>query len=555
MQYFCIKLTSGHSPQQRRKKIFILTSMYSNNIKNRIRSVGMLFLALFLTGTVSSCKDDSADSDSYKPFDPNLPVMVQAISPESGSGYEQIIIYGSNFGTNKENVSLKIGGQQAVVVSVMSDKLYGFIPPRAFSGEIELTIYDDAGQAHTGTSQVKLNYERQPVVSTLCGYQNDNDTQGELWGSFDVCTGFNYEGCLAVDPLNPDKVYIVYDRNDNGFVAELDLAKREASRLMQASKFQNQRLRNAAFTNDGQYMLISADQGSDRHEAPSVWIVKRNPDGTFNNNSDAQVLAKWQQCNGVAVHPVNGEVYFNSYEDGQLFRLELDDYFKAMEIDETTGEAKGWTGDKADGCFRELFQIMDPRYEFQIVIHPSGNYAYLVVINRNYILRTDYNWQKKEFMTPYVVAGFNSDIDRGEWVDAVGSNARFKRPYQGIFVKNPQYEAEGKDDVYDFYINDCLNFCVRYMTPEGIVRTYAGRAPSTNGNIWGTEDGGLRTAARFRDVTGLAYDEKRERFYVLDHNNRRIRTIGQESEDMIIVDGDDEEEGEEGDNENSQATE
>jgi hypothetical protein len=104
-----------------------------------------------------------------------------------------------------------------------------------------------------------------------------------------------------------------------------------------------------------------------------------------------------------------------------------------------------------------------------------------------------------------------------------------------VFVKNPKYVEEGRSDEYDYYFCDNKNFCVRYLTPDGLVRTYAGRAPSTNGNIWGTEDGDLRQQARFRDVSGIAYDEKRDRFYVLDNNNRRVRTIGMESSDMITV--------------------
>lgn len=182
---------------------------------------------------------------------------------------------------------------------------------------------------------------------------------------------------------------------------------------------------------------------------------------------------------------------------------------------------------------------MDPSYEFNTTIHPTGNYAYLTVINRNYILRTDYDWDKKEFTTPYTIAGSNGQAG---WEDAVGTNARVSRPYQGVFVKNPAYA--GQEDEYDYYFCDCTNFCVRYITPDGLVRTYAGRSTNSNGNWWGTEDGDLRQAARFRDTTGIAYDEETQTFYILDHNNRCIRTIGQESEDTVVTPTpDDEEEG------------
>lgn len=523
------------------------------SLRNRLKSGWKMFLvAVMANAILAGCNDNNETTIvDNTPFDPSKPVAISSFIPESGSAYEQIIINGSNFGTKKENVSLLIGGKDAVVINVMPDKIYAFVPPQAFSGEISLTIYDDNGNLQSTTSPRNFNYEALPVVGTLCGYQNDNDTQGEVWGSFDICSGFQYEGMMAIDPLYPNRLYIAYDTG-NGFLAQLDLESRECTRMMSANKFQNKRLRNIDFTLDGKYMLVSTDRDDNNFNSTSVWIVERRADGTFNESSQPQQLAAYKQCNGVAVHPVNGEVYFNSYSNGELFRLDIDSYFKAVTPDPETGETAGWTGSKENGCFRELFKIKDPSFEFATFIHPSGDYAYLVVINRSYILRTDYNWQKKEFMTPYVIAGSNGE---GGWVDAVGTTARVSRPYQGVFVKNPEYEAQGKPDVYDFYFADCTNFCIRYITPEGIVRTYAGRAPSTNGNIWGTEDGALRTAARFRDVTGITYDYQRERFYVLDHNNRRIRTIGKESDDLIMNEGGDDEGEGEGDEESEPESE
>ena len=39
--------------------------------------------------------------------------------------------------------------------------------------------------------------------------------------------------------------------------------------------------------------------------------------------------------------------------------------------------------------------IQDNEWEFNIVIHPSGDYAYLVVINRHYIMRMIMTKRKK----------------------------------------------------------------------------------------------------------------------------------------------------------------
>ena len=495
------------------------------------RCFGILCIAGLAYG-MTSCKSDD-ETANYSPFDPKQEVVVTSFTPEEGGYQDQIVIYGRNFGNKKENVTLKIGGKEAVVVNVQWDKLYAFFPSQAFSGEVEVTVTDGEGNVKTATASKNFTYEAKVVVGTLCGYQNEHDSQGELFGSFDVCTGFLYEGCLAFDPLYPDKLYIAYDTG-SGYIAELNLETRTYSRLMSANKFQNQRLRNIAFSQDGKYMLVSTDRADNDLHSTSVWIVTRNANGTFSDSSSCQPLVAYKQCNSVAVHPVNGEVYFNSFSNGELFTMNLDDYlnFEPTVSNPLTGEMTSWTGYREDNCFRELFKIQDPSYEFMVTIHPSGNYAYLTVVNRSYILRSDYDWNKKQFTTPYVIAGENGIED---YTDAVGTSARLHRPYQGVFVKNEKYVEEGRDDVYDFYIADCLNFCIRSLTPDGIMRTYAGHSPSTNGNIWGTEDGDPRQAARFRDVTGIAYSEARKCFYVLDHNNRRIRSIGKESEETIIV--------------------
>ncbi len=81
-----------------------------------------------------------------------------------------------------------------------------------------------------------------------------------------------------------------------------------------------------------------------------------------------------------------------------------------------------------------------------------------------------------------------------------------------------------------------MNHAVRKMTPEGIVSTFAGgrgrSGQAADNNVWGgTEDGDLREVARFRDPTGIAYDEENNIFYILDTVGRKIRTISMESED------------------------
>ena len=104
--------------------------------------------------------------------------------------------------------------------------------------------------------------------------------------------------------------------------------------------------------------------------------------------------------------------------------------------------------------------------------------------------------------------------------------ARFDGLFQGVFVKNREYEEAGKEDIYDFYVSEKFNHTVRKVTPEGVVTTFAGRSNSTvDGQAWGYIDGDLRTEARFRQPMGIAFDEVSESFYVGEVDNHSIRYI------------------------------
>lgn len=489
--------------------------------------ISMLLLLLVLC---MSCKDDNSESNSdSQAFDPAKSVVVSDFIPKSGGAYQKIVIYGENFGNDPSIVKVTIGGKNAVVINVKSNSIYCFVPTGAFSGEVVVSV-GTGSTVKTSAAQAVFDYERKMVVGTLVGYRNEYDNQGWIDGSFDIAAGFARDGCLAFDPRYPDHLYVVYDGAD---IQLLDLKNRMLSTPVHSgNSFSSRRLRSIDFTADGEYMVVSTDfDGSGVGLSPSVYLLKRNADGSFTDAGSPQVVASYQQCNGAAIHPVNGnELYFNSYQRGQVFRMDISKYF------ETINSGGTWNPNLAGGNYTELFTIQDTSWEFKIIIHPTGNYAYVIVINRHYILRTDYNWAEKRFAPTYVVAGM---VRTADWADGAGTSARFSTPYQGVFVKNPEYVAEGRADEYDFYIADKYNHAIRKLTPEGIVSTFAGRGRSgqaADNNYWGTEDGDLREVARFRDPTGIAYDEKNNTFYILDTVGRKIRIISMEAEEEASID-------------------
>ena len=466
---------------------------------------GVLLAWLMLS--FAGCHDDASDSTDATPFNPARSVVVSDFSPKEGGVSQKLVIFGENFGVDTALVRVTIGGKRAVVVNVKPTVIYCFVPAGAYRGDIEVTIGNDSTGRQSATAAERFQYERKMVLSTLCGQRNESGDDPWNPGSvgpvvpFSEASGFRDDGFMKWDPLYPERLYVIYDNGGPG-IQMIDMKRRTVQLIMsKATCFDDKRLRTIDFADDpytgekAKYMLVATDRDDAGQQSTSVWIVTRNRDGSFSTSSPRQVLAAYKQCNGASVHPVNGE-----------------------------------SPTMASGAYQNIFRIQDNGWEFQIDIHPSGKYAYIVVINQHYILRSDYNEQEKRFSAPYVFAG---EMGQAGWVEGVGTSARLHRPYQGCFVKNPEYVAAGRDDVYDFYFCDNQNHCVRYLTPDGLVRTYAGRGTSsiTDNNMWGTEDGDLREVARFRDPTGIAYNEETNTFYILDTVGHRIRQISMEGEE------------------------
>ena len=92
------------------------------------------------------------------------------------------------------------------------------------------------------------------------------------------------------------------------------------------------------------------------------------------------------------------------------------------------------------------------------------------------------------------------------------------------------------DDWYDFYFADKENHCIRILTPDGVVSTFAGRgSASASSYKWGKQNGEVRERARFNQPVALAYDEVTKTFYVGDSGNYKIRKIAKEqaSDDLV----------------------
>lgn len=466
-----------------------------------------MMLAFIFTVCFSSCKDDK--DTTAAPYDPSRPVEVTDFTPKSGGTKVRMIIYGSNFGIDPSIISVRVGGKEAKVISVEGNCLYCITPDQCYEGTIELTV----GETPTVTIPQKYKYVQQMLVTTLCGYV-DELGNGEIKkeGPFNDCGKIDSPTWFSFDPKFPNLLYLTQDNGDQGKkpIRILDLEREYITTGLAAGSDGVGRFRSITWTLDGDTMIIACSKG-DVNGASNIFMTRQG------NFLDQKRLTTGNGCQASAVHPRNGELYYNNFGEGMVIRY---DYHK-------------WGINNNKEHQEKLYAIQDIDWEFNYIIHPSGKYAYIVVINRHYILRANYDEDKKTFTNPYVVCGAPGQAG---YDDKIGAKARLSRPYQGVFVKNPEYKAAGKDEIYDFYFTDRDNHCIRKLTPDGITSTFAGRG-SVGMNIHanGYVDGALREEARFDSPAALAYDEVNNIFYVGDVNNHRIRKIALEKipEDLI----------------------
>ena len=429
---------------------------------------GLAWLSLVLL-TVCACKK-STTTEQRIAYDPSSPVTISRITPDSGGVSTQLMIYGSNFGEDTSIIKVYINGKPAPVVGTNGSSIYVLVPSKAGTGEVKVIIGDHSTKQEV-IAPVGFRYIYYPRVSTLAGF---TDKDGKT--------------AIVDGPINKaqfqEPYWLCFDEKKNIYLLEDRLGMRfiNAEKTEVTTKFLKgngmDRPRTLAFNPTWDTLYITNDQWD--WTGLSTGIATR-----ADNFSRWQSLVYSQTTNGGAVQPQTGEYFFNAYSTGAVFK---------------------W--DRGAKVSRELFRIGDVNWEFNVQFAPSGDFAYIVVVNQAYILKSRYNRETGVLETPvHFVGGRRSPGHK----DGVGVDARFDNPHQGAF-----------DEFDNFYVCDVYNHCIRKITPEGVVSTFAGRPQKA-----GYTDGALRDA-QFHDPRGIIYDQTTGTFYVADQLNRRIRTISTE---------------------------
>lgn len=456
-------------------------------IKNKIWRWQIYRMLLGLTVLcLTHCKQDEIEQEIG--YDSSKPVMVTDFYPKEGGVGNNLVIYGDNFGNDLSKIKVTIGGKPAKVIGVKNNSLYCVIPEEAYDGDIKVVILGDGNiEVAQGAAKEVFAYTRKWLVSTFLGkyYQVGTDFQ-EKEGPFNDCGGFKGMEWFSFDPKNQNHLYVAAGSSSSRLI---DFEKKYVSYFRTT-------IDNVGVltwrTDGNQDMIVSHNHASDTKYGNYIFTRESN----FTQKQAIEVYMRGVR--GTFVHPQTGILYYSRFRAGDMRSYNF-----------TTKEDK------------LVFTNPYSGVAIYMVLHPSGEYAYLIEYDKHFIMRTDYDPVNKTFKIPYTICGA---AGTSGYADGIGTNARLNAPVQGVFVKNPDYEVSGGDK-YDFYFCDRNNHAIRILTPKGRVSTYAGRG---NNGTSGYVNGDLRTEARFNAPQAIAYDELKKCFYIGEAGNWVIRKISKE---------------------------
>lgn len=468
---------------------------------------------LFAMVCATSCSDDGGYTGPkpVTPSDPSKPITFTDFSPKEGAVRTLVFIEGSNFGTDVSKINVLIGGVSAPVIGSSGSKICAMAPRKSNRGDVVVQIlgegdkvlkehqFDDLFQLQTALQVNTLTGKVDPQTnssSIINGSYEEAEFQNPWWLEFDV------------DKATGDKVIYCIDAENLAALRKINLTTKQVSTVFMKGQAGVYQVKSMSFDTPTRDTLFFVDDNgrsnwNDRHQMPNMWYAVRE------DGFRRVYPYLYAQCSYSAISMSDGTIFYNTWTSSEVY--------KARQVFDETDQM--WDGKK---LFSVKSNSADHIFMFR---HPDDLYVYMTGFNGVY--RCAYDKEKKELVSSVLHVGA---IGGGSgYVDAPGSSARFNRPRQGVFVKNKDYVAQGKEDVYDFYLCDHNNNCIRKVTPDGEVSTFAGRGSlGIDGKVWGWIDGLARETARFREPCGICYDEENEIFYVADRENKRIRTISVE---------------------------
>lgn len=465
--------------------------------KKRWIQAGVVLLSFICFGGLGSCVESGSEVTvpTYYPSDPNKAVTFSDFTPSEGAVRTRMFIRGSNFGTDASLISVTIGGKKAKVISSTDVEIYCMVPARASEGRVQVEIKNaDGSEGVKHTFEQMFTYHFNTMVGTLCGNVDAEGNTSIKDGTFEEAQFVNPR-LMLFDDIERN----IYLFEGNTSVRKVDLDAQTVSTVLKTGDVNWKEANSMAWSVDKDTMFINNNTSNENDTG--IYYFLRKEGFQIAHNC---LIGDGINC--VFTHPTEvGMLFYVRKEDSGLYKAVFNP------------ETQLWDG-VFQGAFSRPGQLVH-----NAVFHPSGKFVYCLARENKNIQKAEYNAVTKTLEYPNVFVG---DFNAGGYWDGPGLEARFQLPLQGCFVENEEYKQAGREDIYDFYVVDGNNHCVRIVSPTGLVDTYAGRGSvTTDGKVNGYIDGDLRKEARFNTPMGICFDTSNVTFYMTDKNNHRIRTI------------------------------
>ena len=433
-----------------------------------ITTVLMLFVLLV------SCKDkDLGDEDSEQIYDPSKPVELTEFIPETGGMASQVIIKGSNFGTDASKLKVYFNKKEANVIRTIGNLAYVLTP--RLPGDtctISVVIGKDSLQY-----EKPFYYQTKVHVYTVSGNPEEKKTE---------------DGTL-VEARFDRPFYLAVDKEKNIFVGEWPCRARIVNEernsvvtLMNVSTSGEMMSGCTDVKNEVIYFPMNGMPYYYEFDPEQQWMPRRiNP--TIFPGDDIDLTGKYS----FAMNELDSMLYTITTR-GELVKINPKTRVASLVMKDI------------------LKEEVQGKLQVYLAFHPFDKHI-LYFVNPSSMNPNDGPIPGTDKIYTYNMITQKIDDFAGTGVkghvDGPKEQAEFNNPCQICFDKDG-----------NLYVGDTDNFCVRRISTDGVVSTIAG-IPGTNGYLDGDPE-----IALFDRFWGMKIDEEGT-IYITDYYNQAIRKL------------------------------
>ncbi len=433
-------------------------------------------LLVFLSISLSCCKGNNETDFVIFPPDPTKVTEISSYYPDSGGVATKLILHGTNFGTDTSYIKVYVNNKKAAIIGCDGEAIYAIVPSRADSGEVKVVVGKDA-EAKEFTYPTKFKYFFRENVTTVCG---QNGISGTDDGDANTAT-LRRPWNIAFD--NDGVMFFIDEgrgQNADGGIRKFVDGNVETIMRCSAGVLQSPTVLGFNLGQDTLFLVQTIYNANSMSTDAAISYMTRNEG--FSVIKPYVRTSLTFRATALAVHPITGNLFFNSRADGYLYKA-----------------------NKATGGYDKIFQLNGTDTELRMVFDPLGEYLYIMVQNKHCIYRAKYNKTKATVENPELFAG---QWGVSGYLNGIGSAAKFNQPSQGTF-----------DEDGNLYVPDKDNHCIRKITPNGMVSLFAGKPGQS-----GYKDGSP-LESQFKLPECVMYNPDDRGWYVADRDNSLIRKI------------------------------